>query len=103
MRPRDLCPLVSTLMWYSQPLLCLPAFRGVRQIQDHQGHPELQGRQRGRCYLALPTNECKVMISCDCLCILAGEDSHLRLVLWLQQLRLYLEVRLIQELPEVQD
>lgn len=82
MSPRDLCPLVSTLMWYSQPLLCLPAFRGVRQIQDHQGHPELQGRQRGRCYLALPTDECKVMIGCDdCLCILAGEDSDLRLLL----------------------
>lgn len=96
--------MVSTLMWYSQPLLCLPAFRGVRQVQEHQGHLELQGRQRGQCYLALPTDEYKVMIRCDdCLCILTVEDSDLYLLLWLHQLRLYLEVHLIQEHPEMQD
>lgn len=78
----DLCPMVSTLMWYLQPLLCLPAFRGVPQGQEHQGHRELQGHQRGQCYLALPTGEYKVMIFCDdCLCILAVEDSDLYLSL----------------------
>lgn len=79
--PCDLCPMFSTLMWYSQPLLCLPAFRGVRQGREHQGHPELQGRPRGRCYLVLPTDEYQVMIRCDdCLCILAV-DSDLYLLL----------------------
>lgn len=80
--PCDLCPMVSTLIWYSQPLLCLPAFRGVRQVQEHQGHLELQGLQRGQCYLALPTNDHKVMIRCnDCLCILVVVDLDLYLLL----------------------
>lgn len=46
---------VYNVLWYLQPLLCLPACRGVRRVQKHQGHQELQGRRQDRYYLALPT------------------------------------------------
>lgn len=61
----DQCAVVTMLMWYSQPLLCLLVFQGARRVQEHQGLQGLQGRQQGQCYHALPTEEHKVIIHCD--------------------------------------
>lgn len=47
----------------SHSLLCHPACQEVQQVQEHQEHQELQGRQPGRCFLALPKDTEKIEFS----------------------------------------
>lgn len=50
-----------SMLFDLQPLLCLPACRGVQQVRGLRGHQELQGRQQDQCYLSLPTGGHMVM------------------------------------------